>query len=78
MTEKLDSLDDVKHSVIGHHAADKIRWENQKAWNQVFELKVDHLDQRLTSMEKRVMWFSGAAAAIGALLGTLFRGIFGA
>jgi hypothetical protein len=34
MTEKLDSLDDVKHSVIGHHAADKIRWENQKAWNQ--------------------------------------------
>ena len=73
---RVQSLEDVIVWVIDHDSRIDVWWEQQHVWNARMEQKMDRISLRLTALEKRVMWLSGAAAAIGALIGNLLgRGI---
>lgn len=46
-------------------------WENQRNWNSRVEVKMCRASDRLSALEKKVMWFSGFAAAVGSVAGVL-------
>jgi len=49
-------------------------WKAQHSWNDKVEQKMYTFDDRLVSAEKKVYWFAGLWAAIGALAGGLISG----
>ena len=69
--ERVETLADVKTWIADHDGRIDAYWDAQHALNSDNEERFKALDTRLTSMEKRVIGFSGAAAGIGALVGTL-------
>lgn len=50
-------------------------WEAQRAWNMKVDTKLHTLSVKLTALEKKIIFVSGAAAAIGSVLGALITGI---
>jgi hypothetical protein len=45
------------------------RWEGQKRLNEQLSGTISNHERRLVALEKRVMYFAGVSAALGALLG---------
>ena len=45
------------------------RWATQQNLNETLAQTIRDHERRLVALEKRVMYFSGASAAVGALLG---------
>jgi hypothetical protein len=45
------------------------RWEGQKRLNEQLSGTLKNHERRLVALEKRVMYFAGVSAALGALLG---------
>jgi len=50
-------------------------WEAQRQWNASMEHDMVEHSRRLTALEKRIIFISGAAAAIGSLVGALMTGL---
>ena len=69
---KLTTLDDLRLWAAAHAAAQEARDEAQATVNA----RVDKIESRVSSLEKRVMFASGVAAAAGALGGTLLQQVF--
>jgi hypothetical protein len=67
---KIETLDDAVRWIIEHDARIDVYWGNQHAWNKRVDEKIGLLGSRLTALEKRVVWLTAAAAAIGGALGT--------
>ena len=49
-------------------------WTQQREWNLKMEQKVDKHSLRLGALERKVLFISGAAAAIGSIVGALVSG----
>ena len=71
---QLQTLEDVIRWAIEHGTREEVLWENQGDWNERTTTKLASVDRRLTALEKRVIWFTGAAAGVGAMIGTLLQG----
>jgi len=71
----LQSLEDVIRWAIQHDTREAVYWENQHDANERQAAKVAGLDRRLTGLEKRVLWLTSGAAALGAALGQLLEGV---
>ncbi len=69
---RLETLDDVKMWIAEHDGRITAWWDQQHKWNGNMDLKCEAMNKRLTAVEKRVIFFSGFAAAVGALIGNLF------
>jgi len=50
-------------------------WEAQREWNMKVDTKLHTLSFRLTALERKIIFVSGAAAAIGSGLGALIMGV---
>ena len=69
--EKLEELSDLIAWIHDHDGRIDAYWANQHDWNGKIELRLDRFDVRMTAVEKRIMWFAGAAAATGSLVGAV-------
>jgi len=69
--EKIETVDDIRLWITDHDARIDVWWHDQHEWNKSTEYKMHSLVERLTAVEKRVMWLSGAAAAVGSIIGAL-------
>lgn len=69
--EKIIDLDDVKTWITDHDARIDVYWENQHERNKNMDNLLTRLGDRMSSVEKKVMWFAGVASLLGAILGGL-------
>jgi len=65
-------LEAIKLWVAEHDGRIEAWWVNQRSWNEKVEERLSDLTIRLSAVEKRMMWFAGAAAATGGWLGSYF------
>lgn len=77
MAGKIETLEDVKQWIAGTDARSQAFWDAQKGWNHDMERRTDGIQRRLSSLELRVMWLAGFAAAAGGVLGTVLPKVFG-
>lgn len=69
--ERIESIEDIKIWIADHDGRIDAWWEQQHGWNRVMEADSRNRDTRLTALEKKVMYFSGASAAFGSVIGAL-------
>lgn len=67
---EVKALTDVVRQMVANDTAEVESRRELKA-------KVDQLDQRLTAVERKMLLFTGAAAAAGAGVGTWLPRVFG-
>jgi hypothetical protein len=77
-TPRLDDTEDIKQWIAGHDARCEELWAHQRGWNEKTEKMIGDCTSRLSSIERKVMFWAGAAAAGGGLLGTIVAKVFGA
>lgn len=68
---KLKTVEDVIQWVSEHDGRIDAYWEAQHKRNDKVDERFIINEGRLTSVEKRVVWFSGFAAAVGSVIGAL-------
>lgn len=54
-----------------HSGRNSVQWEQQMMWNARMETAHGHLLTRMSTVEKKVVWWAGFAACLGTLLGFL-------
>jgi len=83
---RLETLEDVKQWCAETGARDEAYWEEQRRWNQHHEnvdashhatilKRVDNIDKRLVSVEKKIIWFCALAAGAGGAIGQLIHNL---
>ena len=72
---ELKDLDDVKLWIAEHDGRIEERWEQQWRENRHTKDTLDRHDAALQSLEKRIAWFAGMAAALGSIGGTMISWI---
>jgi len=66
---RIETLEDCKLWIAAHDAGCEIRQvEHDKQLDRIDGRLLDH-ENRLTAVERRVVYFSGIAAALGAAMG---------
>ena len=63
---KIESINDVVVWIAEHDGRNNAYWEAQAQFNIKQEKKIAELDNRLTALEKKVMWVAGVASTVGA------------
>lgn len=74
---KIESIEDAARYIYSHEAKIDAWWEEQHKLNVLGRVRFEALEHRVSSVEKRVIWASGAAAGAGAVLGSLLKSFFG-
>ena len=75
-TPRLDDIEDIKQWIAGHDARCEESWCHQRSWNEKMDDRVDGVGQRVSAIERKVMFWAGAAAAGGGLVGTIVAKVF--
>jgi len=75
---EIETLEDVKLWIADNDARNGERWKQQGGTNKRVDIRLADGERRLTSIEKRVMWFAGAMALAGAIGGTVVASLIGA
>jgi len=65
--------DDLREWLAKHCGKVDAYWKMQLDWNKNMLHWKDRVDIKISSLEKKVMWLTGFAAAIGAILGNLIN-----
>ena len=68
---RLESLDDVKGWIWEHDGRIDAWWDGQRRWNERHERNERDLLIRLIHLERRIAWYAGAAAGLGAVVGAI-------
>lgn len=63
------SLEEVSLWIAEHDGRIEAWWEAQHKWNAVVEGEIASLQQTVHNLEKRVAYFAGGGAVVGAFLG---------
>ena len=74
---KVETIDDVKAWIAEHDGRIDAWWYSQHKLNEKMEDRMDCYSRRLHIVEKRMMFWAGAAGAIGAFLGGLIPRLMG-
>ena len=64
--ERLEDLDDVKMWIADHDGRNDAYWTAQHVWNSTKDKEISALGNRVSAIEKRVMWVAGIFSALGA------------
>lgn len=75
INRKLETVEDVILWVAEHDGRIDAYWEAQHKLNDENADRFIDDESRLTSVEKRVVWFSGFAAAVGSVIGALITAL---
>jgi hypothetical protein len=67
----MEDIEDVKQWIAEHDGKITAFWNQQHDWNKVVDVSFRDIYGRINSLEKKIMWFAGAGAAIGAIVGAL-------
>lgn len=68
---RIESIEDIKIWIADHDGRIDAWWVQQHSWNKSMEGNTRSCETRLTALEKKVMYFSGASAAFGSVIGAL-------
>lgn len=68
-----DELDRREAFARGEHSA---RWEEQRRVNETVQERLRRHDNLLSALERRVIFISGGASAVGAILGPWVSQLF--
>ncbi len=66
-------MSDVKAWIADHDGRNDAYWEAQHSLNGKTEESLDMNALRLAALEKRIVWITGFAAAVGAGIGSAIR-----
>jgi hypothetical protein len=69
--DRVETLEDVKAWIADHDGRIDAWWDAQHQQNRDNEHWKRKIQERLTALEKRVVWISGMAAGSGAGIGTV-------
>jgi len=72
----MDTMEGLRNWAIEHAARTDERWKMQDVFNKHCEKDHVEIRKRMTAVEKKVIWFSGGAAAFGTILATLATKVF--
>ena len=76
---RLETLDDVKQWIAEHDGRIDAYWEAQHCYKKRIEAEARvhyvQVENRLSAVERRVIYLSGLAAGVGALIGTFVSGV---
>ena len=75
--ERIETLHDVKMWIAEHDGRIEAWWDAQREHNRECDAQLLSLERRFTALEKRVVWFAGAAAGLGAVLGPFLKAWLG-
>lgn len=67
--ENINTIEDIKIWIADHDGRIDAYWDEQHRWNSKMEDVIESIGLRLTSVEKKIMWFAGASAAVGSVVG---------
>ena len=70
MSNRLDSLDDVKLWIARHDGRIDAWWEAQHQWNKDKTKLINDLNIRIGQLERRIIWVAGLMSGIGTMIGT--------
>jgi len=68
--KKINDLAGVKEWIAEHDGRTNAWWSAQHKLNEDNEEDMKAVLSRITSVERKVIWFTGLAAGLGALIGT--------
>ena len=68
---RINDLDDVKQWIAEHRGRIDTYWQHQHRFNDSMEARIHEVTSRLTAIEKKLIFVSGMAAALGGTIGTL-------
>jgi len=71
MAEIDDRVRELEAWTREHDGRINAYWESQHKLNDQVELRFESAGRRLGALERKVMWLSGVAAALGAMLGNV-------
>lgn len=69
--ENITDIETVKLWAVSHDAKIYAWWDEQHRLNDSMRSANKMLEGRISTIEKRIMWVSGAFAGVGALIGTV-------
>lgn len=75
--ERPETLDDVRLWIAEHDGRINAWWRTQKDWNARTDDRLADCARRITVVERRIIYFAGFSAGIGALLGGVLPHFFG-
>ena len=75
MSEGFDTPEKIAIWCAAHEARCTAYWNEQQRHNDRLETRMQDQDRRLTAVEKRVIWFTGAAAGIGSIIGAIIANL---
>jgi hypothetical protein len=67
---RIETIEDVRTWIAEHDGRNNAYWRQQHEWNGIADKKFSETDKRITAVEKRVIFWAGAAATLGALIGS--------
>lgn len=67
----LTDLNSTIQDLVTHKAVSKVKWEHQEAANKNMDNQITDVTKRLTALERKVIWMTGFAAAIGSGVGSI-------
>ncbi len=67
--KRIETLNDMKVWIADHDGRIDAYWEAQHIWNKKIEIEFKDFGLRISSCEKKIMYFAGAAAALGSVVG---------
>lgn len=74
MSERIESIEDVARWIAAHDGREEAHVAEDQRWKAKTDERLDHHAGRLLAIEKRIMWFSGLAAAGGGVIGSFLTG----
>ena len=73
MPRQFETLEDVKAWAHYHDGQITAWWHEQHTLNANNEKRFREIENRVSAIEKRVIWASGVAAGIGAVVGSFLN-----
>jgi len=71
------TLEEIRLWIANHDGRIDAWWHQQHEWNRDIEDRFQKVTERLSALERKVMYMAGLAAAGGAIVGQQIPNIFG-
>jgi hypothetical protein len=65
--EPIDTLPAMERWIVAHDTRCQAWWEEQRRWNARVEDRLESQGTRISTLERRVVWLTAAAAAGGSI-----------
>lgn len=70
---RVETLPQAAAWIAQHGGEIDVKWEHQESLNKKMESTLDRIEIRISSLNTRIAWGTGAAVALGGVLTLAFR-----